>query len=411
MQCRTGPAIGIFVIYLGLVAPAIALMLLAVFPTDTKTIRVTNYFLVFFLTLMTLNFINASEIVRFRGFRQDYIYSHVCYGLVAIVFLAAVVYASRGLALDCCCEGGGCALPPRLALSRIWITWRVSMFAVGSCLGFLALAETNANFMTAMVSSSMIMSLEFWTPLLFMTRRNRGRIHRWLMGLWTSSKGTAEQEAATIAALLGGGSADAALAGGAARFRALPLSELTEEDLSGSADSGLHVKTRPAALGDVDGFVSHSWSDNGVAKYKVLQEWSRSRSKQGSATVWLDKACIDQSSIAADLQALPVFLSGCKELLVVAGSTYSKRLWCVVEVFVFLKTGGSQERMFIADLGGDSVRGMLDQFDALEAKCFLKRDRERLLAVIESGYGDCVKFNRKVRGIFAARSAQDVVRV
>ena len=124
-----------------------------------------------------------------------------------------------------------------------------------------------------------------------------------------------------------------------------------------------------------------------------------------------DKACIDQTSIAADLQALPVFLSGCKELLVVAGSTYSKRLWCVVEVFVFLKTGGSQERMFMADLGGDSVRGMLDQFDALEAKCFLKRDRERLLAVIESGYGDCVKFNRKVRGIFAARSKQDVVRV
>ena len=133
----------------------------------------------------------------------------------------------------------------------------------------------------------MIMSLEFWTPLLFMTRRNRGRIHRWLMGLWTSSKGTAEQEAATIAALLGGGSADAALADGAARFRALPLSELTEEDLSGSADSGLHVKTRPSALGDVDGFVSHSWSDNGAAKYKVLQDWSRRRSKQGSATVWL----------------------------------------------------------------------------------------------------------------------------
>ena len=293
----------------------------------------------------------------------------------------------------------------------MWTAWRVCMFAVGTCLGFLALAETNANLMTTVSLGTMVMSLFFWTPLLVMTRRNRGRIHRWLMGLWTSNKGTGEQEAATIAALLGGGSADAALAGGAARFRALPLSELTEDDLSGSADSGLHQKTRPAALGDVDGFVSHSWSDNGVAKYKVLQEWSRSRSKQGSATVWLDKACIDQSSIAADLQALPVFLSGCKELLVVAGSTYATRLWCVVEVFVFLKAGGTQERMFMADLGGESIRGMLDTFDALKAKCYLKRDRERLLAVIESGYSDCVKFNRKVRGIFAARSKQDVVRV
>ena len=39
------------------------------------------------------------------------------------------------------------------------------------------------------------------------------------------------------------------------------------------------------------------------------------------------QACIDQANIVASLACLPVFLSGCNELLVLAGSTYSTRLW------------------------------------------------------------------------------------
>ena len=51
----------------------------------------------------------------------------------------------------------------------------------------------------------------------------------------------------------------------------------------------------------------------------------------------LAQACIDQSNIAASLPCLPIFLSGCKELLVIAGETYTSRLWCVIELFTFLK--------------------------------------------------------------------------
>ena len=39
------------------------------------------------------------------------------------------------------------------------------------------------------------------------------------------------------------------------------------------------------------------------------------------------RVAVDQSDIAANLQALPIFLSGCKELLVLAGATYPTRLW------------------------------------------------------------------------------------
>ena len=43
--------------------------------------------------------------------------------------------------------------------------------------------------------------------------------------------------------------------------------------------------------------------------------------------LWLDKACIDQQNISASLACLPVFLSGCKQLLIVPGPTYVHRLW------------------------------------------------------------------------------------
>jgi hypothetical protein len=47
--------------------------------------------------------------------------------------------------------------------------------------------------------------------------------------------------------------------------------------------------------------------------------------------VWLDRACIDQADewakIEKSLAYLPVFLAGCKSLLVLAGPTYTTRLW------------------------------------------------------------------------------------
>ena len=38
-------------------------------------------------------------------------------------------------------------------------------------------------------------------------------------------------------------------------------------------------------------------------------------------------ACIDQLNIDASLTCLPIFLSGCKTLLMLVGSTYMSRLW------------------------------------------------------------------------------------
>lgn len=50
--------------------------------------------------------------------------------------------------------------------------------------------------------------------------------------------------------------------------------------------------------------------------------------------------------------------------------------------------------------GAQRVLKPLTMFDAREATCFKPEEREHLLAVIESGFGDFHKFNLLVRSIF-----------
>ena len=83
-----------------------------------------------------------------------------------------------------------------------------------------------------------------------------------------------------------------------------------------------------------------------------------------------------------------------------AGPTYASRLWCVVELFVFLKMGGEKERIRVLELGGVDVRVALNRFDAAHAKCFLVEDQERLLAIVEAGFGSLAPFSALIRSIF-----------
>ena len=46
------------------------------------------------------------------------------------------------------------------------------------------------------------------------------------------------------------------------------------------------------------------------------------------------RVTVNQSDIASNLACLPIFLAGCSELLVIAGPTFTERLWCIMEVYV-----------------------------------------------------------------------------
>ena len=62
--------------------------------------------------------------------------------------------------------------------------------------------------------------------------------------------------------------------------------------------------------------------------------------------------------------------------------------------------GGERERIRVLELGGVDVRVALNRFDAAHAKCFLVEDQERLLAIVEAGFGSLAPFSALIRGIF-----------
>ena len=81
-----------------------------------------------------------------------------------------------------------------------------------------------------------------------------------------------------------------------------------------------------------------------------------------------------------------------------------------MEIFTFLRMGGAMERIemkLIANPGADkeealgSLAQQFSHFDAAMAQCFLQKDRQRLLAVIEAAFGDFTVFNAIVRGALA----------
>ena len=287
-RCATAPLFGHPLFWLGLLGPGVSSMLLAVFPTDTRTIRATNYLFVVVLSVGVWNFWSAAALhaIGTDSYGGDaYTASHVVYTGCAVIFTVVDIYLIRGLPLGCCCPSY--ALPPRLALSRIWKAYRVGMLAVGLCFVSLSVWDVGISIRTVHTQSTLAMMLGLAMPALTLTRRNCGRIHRCLMEL-TSPKGTAEQEAAAVAALLGGGSASTALALGQELFRSLPLSALREADLGTSKNTGLHEKTMRATLGEVDAFMSHSWSDPGDLKFAALNDWGTRFIEQGrDASIWL----------------------------------------------------------------------------------------------------------------------------
>ena len=173
-----------------------------------------------------------------------------------------------------------------------------------------------------------------------------------------------------------------------------------------------------------------SWSDDGREKHEALQGWAEAfeASNGRSPIVWLDRCCIRQDEdIAASLLGLPVYLSGCRSLLVLYGASYCGRLWCVMEVFCFLAMGGTLDAIQVLLLPSSSaaragssyasvgepgkgkgaawtLRRGLAKFRLSEATCTVPGDRTRMLAVIECAFGDDVPFNRIVRSLLSGLS-------
>lgn len=120
----------------------------------------------------------------------------------------------------------------------------------------------------------------------------------------------------------------------------------------------------------------------------------------------------DQADIDANLSSLPIFLAGSRKLVIAAGPTFTHRLWCIMEVFTFLRIGGNPvERVTLLALGKDAdddtnqvrtnIRFQLLSFRAADADCFHKKDKQRLLDVVKTAFGTLEKFDEAVSVSFA----------
>ena len=75
-----------------------------------------------------------------------------------------------------------------------------------------------------------------------------------------------------------------------------------------------------------------------------------------------------------------------------------------MEIFVYVRMGGRDEDIAVKLLSeARNIVQSLKEFSAERARCFLHRDRQKLLAVIETSFGSCAPFNAIVRGMFTEK--------
>ena len=258
---------------------------------------------------------------------------------------------------------------------------------------------------------------------------------RYLRRLLTRLNGSPEaQSASVISAFIG--SESAGLKSSAKELRAfarhnlrgLPFDQLRVEDLRHARqhtgrDEGdmLALHSYQCGLDEVDAFVSHAWGDDFELRYDALRGWATQFELENGRwpVIWLDKGCILQSSIEESLKCLPIFLAHCERLVVLGGPLWPTRLWCIIELFTFLRVGGNANAIVFlplyrknsatnsssecqaANLQADSdMCNSMKEFDVRKAYCY-DADRDLLLGAIESGYSTLDRFNGEMRKALA----------
>lgn len=304
-----------------------------------------------------------------------------------------------------------CTTKPARMQLRMWRTIELwLLLKIGSSVVLVICEFVNGGCMDVRIadSSSALVS----GIALFVVRQHHWR--QWAqarLGRMFEARG-ATMASAGIASLLGSCSVEDALAQAKPRFRRVRFGSILKTDLiTTPTPQSLHERTEHADLGDCDAFISQSWHDDLDAKWAALQTWFNAffEERGREPHVWLDKFCINQNDIAADLRGLPIFLRGCNEMLVCFGPTYLSRLWCVVELFVFVHMGSDASSLTVLPLlrvGQEDedaalLRDSISNFDAQQCDCVVRADKDAMLHIVHTAFGDLSSFNVAVRAILA----------
>ena len=183
---------------------------------------------------------------------------------------------------------------------------------------------------------------------------------------------------------------------------------------------GRNTLARRCSPGEIDWFISHSWNDDPLEKWKVLQDEARNfkREKGRWPLVWLDKVCLSQENVGQSLKCLPIYLLACKGVLVLGGETYISRLWCIWELYTRFVVSDSTPNVVIrefedgaehraaranvaipmvADEGHLPFRTQIEHFNlGIDTRCYDPNEEAKILAAIRASPGGEGAFNAVV---------------
>jgi len=179
--------------------------------------------------------------------------------------------------------------PPRSALWKLWLMQRACC-VLPLCGTWASLLLTGFDgYANPLDPWATLMATVVWlVTAMLCNYRNRRTVHAWLLRLALTEEA---RGAATIAALVGRQGATHALQLAQFLFRVVVWESLEEGHL---LSNRVHADLPPictvaAPLGSCDAFLSHSWSDDGHAKWRALHSWAeRFSSAYGRApSLWL----------------------------------------------------------------------------------------------------------------------------
>ncbi|KAG8457571.1 hypothetical protein KFE25_003725 [Diacronema lutheri] len=305
-------------------------------------------------------------------------------------------------------------------VDAIWVAFSASWFLPGLS---AVIAFTTGTYISDLAvefqSEASGVTMLFFS-LLGMSKGVRRRAHGWL-----ASIGGETSAAVTISTMFAGGGLRAdedMLARTHATLCSVSAAHVTLAAFcsSESADE-LFDATSPARLGEIDAFISHSWWDDPSERFAAFQAWRAEfkREHKREATVWLDKYCMQSDDAARSLPCLPLYVSGCRNLVLLRGPTLLGRMWCLIELFIFLTMRDGLDEIVVIPFGNapslDGVDATPEDaspfdvfttradgcFDARRASCTYEADSTFLAAVMDAFPGGIHRFNRELLAALA----------
>ena len=78
-------------------------------------------------------------------------------------------------------------------------------------------------------------------------------------------------------------------------------------------------------------------------------------------------------------------------------------MWCILELFTFVRSGGREDQIDLKPLNDTTAVDAIAALDVDQADCYLREDKQRILAIVESSYGHSSQFNNACRRILFSK--------